>query len=94
MVDRGRLLSGCWVFSSTEGSNPSLPAKKNDPCTARVFVLIWLAAGLVRHKRRSLRKLCSPYDAVKVLRDAGPHTYLSVKGEVVPKVGDDNSPIS
>lgn len=27
VVDWGRLLSGCWVFSSTEGSNPSLPAE-------------------------------------------------------------------
>ena len=27
VVDWGRLLSGCWVLSSTEGSNPSLPAK-------------------------------------------------------------------
>ena len=28
MVEWGRLLSGCWVYSSTEGSNPSLPAFK------------------------------------------------------------------
>ena len=28
MVEWDRLLSGCWVFSSTEGSNPSLPADK------------------------------------------------------------------
>ena len=26
VVEWGRLLSGCWVYSSTEGSNPSLPA--------------------------------------------------------------------
>lgn len=26
-VERGRLLSGCGVYSSTEGSNPSLPAR-------------------------------------------------------------------
>lgn len=31
VVDWGRLLSGCWVLSSTEGSNPSLPAH----CKAR-----------------------------------------------------------
>jgi hypothetical protein len=31
VVEWGRLLSGCWVFSSTEGSNPSLPAEENDP---------------------------------------------------------------
>ncbi len=28
VVDWGRLLSGCWVYCSTEGSNPSLPAGK------------------------------------------------------------------
>ena len=28
MVEWGRLLSGCWVCSSTGGSNPPLPAEK------------------------------------------------------------------
>ncbi len=27
VVDWGRLLSGCWVLSSTGGSNPPLPAR-------------------------------------------------------------------
>ena len=27
VVDWGRLLSGCWVYSSTGGSNPPLPAE-------------------------------------------------------------------
>jgi hypothetical protein len=40
VVEWGRLLSGCWVFSSTEGSNPSLPAKIKTRADARVLILI------------------------------------------------------
>jgi hypothetical protein len=46
VVDRGRLLSGCWVLSPTEGSNPSLPAGLKDPRDARVYVLSWHHVGV------------------------------------------------
>lgn len=36
VVDWGRLLSGCWVFSSTEGSNPSLPAGTKKAAAVKV----------------------------------------------------------
>ena len=41
VVEWDRLLSGCRVISSTEGSNPSLPAEKRNPRRmARVFHLL------------------------------------------------------
>lgn len=39
MVDWGRLLSGCWVYCPTGGSNPPLPADKTRAKWCEFFCL-------------------------------------------------------
>ena len=47
VVEWGRLLSGCWVISSTEGSNPSLPALSKKPPSAGFFVIVYYEINLI-----------------------------------------------
>ena len=48
VVEWGRLLSGCWVYSSTEGSNPSLPALP--------FARVLCTRAFAYHKKTGQRK--------------------------------------
>lgn len=44
MVEWDRLLSGCRVISSTEGSNPSLPAEFKKPASSNAGFFYYRAA--------------------------------------------------